>query len=573
MGWKDAPEVTSATPAWASAPEVTDAPPAAAASAPPAPPAATAPASAPAPAATAPAPASAPAPAPTAAASAPTAAAAKPFTQDELLAQAGSVWDSVSSATGNALRSMYNGALKYELGDVPADAQAVAPPPPAAPAAAPRPGGVTLAAATAPAAAAAASAASAPPAPAPAPAPAQAPGLINKPLFDYASAAKQDGKLNNAVYWTKDGRLLYNPTGTAGTGGNDILLGSPKTEAEVNKLVNKYQKDHPNAVMARYDSPPQPGSADYLNEEAENPDAVPEVKRSDTAGMKQEAKSVPAKVIPTASEFFDRVLADPFNRRENLNAAEAGNSRGSRAPDTQKVLDDYNAKKAAKKAKRIEENARIVDRVQKRNQPPEPPPAPAPEPPAPAASAPVANSTPVRERIAKSESGEASYDAMFGFSESGGDPRIAQNYGGRTLSELTIREVLDLSRDRSAENRAAAGRYQFMPATLAGAVQSAGLSLSDVFDKTNQDKLYAVVSKKNDAALRGFGLTVTDSLRRVAWVVGAGGVEKLVDKDNAQKNAAAVLNLSKKQADTNPLLRDNSAAEVLAYYGVRLPQD
>ena len=378
-----------------------------------------------------------------------------------------------------------------------------------------------------------------------------------------------------AVYWTKDGRLLYNPTGTAGVGGNDILLGTPKTEAEVNKLVNKYQKDHPNAVMARYDSPPQPGSADYLNEEAENPDAVPEVKRSDTAGMKQEAKSVPAKVIPTASEFFDRVLADPFNRRENLNAAEAGNSRGSRAPDTQKVLDDYNAKKAAKKAKRIEENARIVDRVQKRNQPPEPPPAPAPAPapeppPAPAASA---ASAPVRERIAKSESGEASYDAMFGFSESGGDPRIAQNYGGRTLSELTIREVLDLSRDRSAENRAAAGRYQFMPATLAGAVQSAGLSLSDVFDKTNQDKLYAVVSKKNDAALRGFGLTVTDSLRRVAWVVGAGGVEKLVDKDNAQKNAAAVLNLSKKQADTNPLLRDNSAAEVLAYYGVRLPQD
>ena len=310
-----------------------------------------------------------------------------------------------------------------------------------------------------------------------------------------------------------------------------------------------------------------------LNEEAENPEAVPEVKRSDTAGMKQEAKSVPAKVIPTASEFFDRVLADPFNRRENLNAAEAGNSRGSRAPDTQKVLDDYNAKKAAKKAKRIEENARIVDRVQKRNQPPEPPPAPAPAPEPPPAPAASAASAPVRERIAKSESGEASYDAMFGFSESGGDPRIAQNYGGRTLSELTIREVLDLSRDRSAENRAAAGRYQFMPATLAGAVQSAGLSLSDVFDKTNQDKLYAVVSKKNDAALRGFGLTVTDSLRRVAWVVGAGGVEKLVDKDNAQKNAAAVLNLSKKQADTNPLLRDNSAAEVLAYYGVRLPQD
>ena len=482
---------------------------------------------------------------------------------------------------------MYNGALKYELGDVPADAQAVAPAAAAAPAAAPRPGGVTLAAAAAPApapaAAAPAAAAAAPAAPAPAPAaaaaaaapaaaasaPAPAPGLINKPSFDYASAAKQDGKLNNAVYWTKDGRLLYNPTGTAGTGGNDILLGSPKTEAEVNKLVNKYQKDHPNAVMARYDSPPQPGSADYLNEEAENPDAVPEVKRSDTAGMKQEAKSVPAKVIPTASEFFDRVLADPFNRRENLNAAEAGNSRGSRALDTQKVLDDYNAKKAAKKAKRIEENARIVDRVQKRNQPPEPP---APAASAPAAPAPAA-SAPVRERIAKSESGEASYDAMFGFSESGGDPRIAQNYGGRTLSELTIREVLDLSRDRSAENRAAAGRYQFMPATLAGAVQSAGLSLSDVFDKANQDKLYAVVSKKNDAALRGFGLTVTDSLRRVAWVVGAGGVEKLVDKDNAQKNAAAVLNLSKKQADTNPLLRDNSAAEVLAYYGVRLPQD
>jgi hypothetical protein len=406
-------------------------------------------------------------------------------------------------------------------------------------------------------------------------APAAASGLINKPPFVYAGPDSPGYEFNDALYWAKgiSNRLIYNPTSTAGLGGKDLVLGTPKTEAEVNKLVNKYQKDHPDAVMFR---PYQlkPGSADYLKEEAENPDAVPEVKRSDTAGMKQEAKSVPAKVIPTASEFFDRVLADPLNRRKNLNAAEAGNSRGSRAPDTQKVLADYDAKKAAKRAKLIEENARIVDRVKKRNQPPEPPPpAPAPEPPAPAASAPVANSTPVRERIAKSESGEASYDAMFGFSESGGDPRIAQNYGGRTLSELTIREVLDLSRDRSAENRAAAGRYQFMPATLAGAVQSAGLSLSDVFDKTNQDKLYAVVSKKNDAALRGFGLTVTDSLRRVAWVVGTGGVEKLVDKDNAQKNAATVLNLSKKQADTNPLLRDNSAAEVLAYYGVRLPQD
>ena len=68
----------------------------------------------------------------------------------------------------------------------------------------------------------------------------------------------------------------------------------------------------------------------------------------------------------------------------------------------------------------------------------------------------------------------------------------------KPLSEYTIGEVKAFqNRPRDSKGQLwATGRYQIIPNTLTGAVERAGLSDSDLYDKKNQDKLGIALLKK-----------------------------------------------------------------------------
>ena len=116
----------------------------------------------------------------------------------------------------------------------------------------------------------------------------------------------------------------------------------------------------------------------------------------------------------------------------------------------------------------------------------------------------------VLDTIASVESGAAGYNAVnqggandgrsvLGFS---GDFRKMSQHGGRPLTDLTVREVLELQSGyddykrypnfeswSSAGKLHAVGRYQFIGNTLPGLVKRAGISLDSKFDPSTQDRL------------------------------------------------------------------------------------
>jgi|LakMenEpi03Aug12_release.lakeMendotaPanAssembly.Ray.scaffolds.fasta_scaffold06428_7 hypothetical protein len=136
-----------------------------------------------------------------------------------------------------------------------------------------------------------------------------------------------------------------------------------------------------------------------------------------------------------------------------------------------------------------------------------------------------------RNRVAGGEGGAAGYDAIYGFSQAGGDPRIKQQTG-KNLSELTIGEVLAIANERhkAGKNKGAVGRYGLLPSTLENNLKRAGLTKSDIFNAQNQDKLFKAVYDGMVEGLKGQGFkNITNDLIRLAWSVGPKGAKDLVE--------------------------------------------
>jgi len=158
-----------------------------------------------------------------------------------------------------------------------------------------------------------------------------------------------------------------------------------------------------------------------------------------------------------------------------------------------------------------------------------------------------------KDIIATTESGKAGYDAIFGYSNTGGDPAITKKYG-KSLSQLSIGQVLTESTPRMANNTGAVGRYQFLPSTLKGLLPLAGLKETDQFSPENQEKLYTAFKQQNSQALKNAGVQPNDVNLHLAHAVGAGNVPILLKPENQNKIAADVLNLSGADRKTNPQL-------------------
>jgi hypothetical protein len=136
-----------------------------------------------------------------------------------------------------------------------------------------------------------------------------------------------------------------------------------------------------------------------------------------------------------------------------------------------------------------------------------------------------------RSAVAGGEGGAAGYDAIYGFAQAGGDPRIKQQTG-KNLSELTIGEVLAIANERhkAGQNKGAVGRYGLLPSTLENNLKRAGLTKSDIFNAQNQDKLFKAVYDGMVEGLKGQGFkNITNDLIRLAWSVGPKGAKDLVE--------------------------------------------
>lgn len=174
----------------------------------------------------------------------------------------------------------------------------------------------------------------------------------------------------------------------------------------------------------------------------------------------------------------------------------------------------------------------------------------------PTAQQPTVNKTPaerLREVIGKGEGGKAGYDAIYGFPNAGGDKTIPSKFGGRNISQLTIGEVIKLSEERSKNNRGAVGKYQFLSSTLKGNLKDAGLSDKDVFSPEAQDKLFDVLTKKNEASLLKAGFVPSESRIHLAHSIGVGGALKVLRADPTQ-NLAQTLGFKGDALKTNPHL-------------------
>lgn len=83
--------------------------------------------------------------------------------------------------------------------------------------------------------------------------------------------------------------------------------------------------------------------------------------------------------------------------------------------------------------------------------------------------------------ISRPESG-GDYNAM-NRGQSGDSPGGSKKWIGKNLTDMTIGEVLELQKSKLW----ASGRYQFVPNTLPGVMNSAGLTTKDKFNSKNQD--------------------------------------------------------------------------------------
>jgi hypothetical protein len=141
----------------------------------------------------------------------------------------------------------------------------------------------------------------------------------------------------------------------------------------------------------------------------------------------------------------------------------------------------------------------------------------------------------VRERIGQSEGGATGYNATYGFGAGKQDEMIRLKFGKKygnnvQLTDLTIEDALTYARQRG-ENKGALGRYQFMPKTLEGLLDGAGLSKKDKFSAENQDKLYNVFSNRNASALHEAGFQATAENLHLSHFAGAKGAVRILKAD------------------------------------------
>jgi len=153
---------------------------------------------------------------------------------------------------------------------------------------------------------------------------------------------------------------------------------------------------------------------------------------------------------------------------------------------------------------------------------------------------------------ARKEGGPLGYDAMFGEYNIKKPPK----YNGKLVSELTIGEAIQFGKSRGA--RGALGRYGILPSTLEVNYQEAGLTKDDLFDPTNQDKIFQVFTNKNAQDLKKrLGREATASEMRIAHAVGVSGSMQLY-KAEGEGSSKTALDILLPQLDESVVGKDKA---------------
>lgn len=87
-------------------------------------------------------------------------------------------------------------------------------------------------------------------------------------------------------------------------------------------------------------------------------------------------------------------------------------------------------------------------------------------------------------------SGEGDYNSV-NRGRAGDSPGGASRYFGKDLTQMTVGEVMEL---QGSGQLFAAGKYQIIPQTMKGFVSSSGISMTDLFDSSTQEKFKKYVT-------------------------------------------------------------------------------
>jgi hypothetical protein len=114
--------------------------------------------------------------------------------------------------------------------------------------------------------------------------------------------------------------------------------------------------------------------------------------------------------------------------------------------------------------------------------------------------------------------------------------KTPEEFSGKKLTEMTLEEVKAFGeyRSQNGAGAGAVGKYQFMPSTLFGRINSKGVFVPGLvqqlkkpmslrFDQTLQDELQNALKSQDVATLKRLGVPITPGYEYMAHYIGAGG--------------------------------------------------
>jgi hypothetical protein len=114
--------------------------------------------------------------------------------------------------------------------------------------------------------------------------------------------------------------------------------------------------------------------------------------------------------------------------------------------------------------------------------------------------------------------------------------KTPEEFSGKKLTEMTLEEVKAFGeyRSQNGAGAGAVGKYQFMPSTLFGRINSKGVLVPGLvqqlkkpmslrFDQTLQDELQNALKSQDVATLKRLGVPITPGYEYMAHYIGAGG--------------------------------------------------
>jgi len=182
----------------------------------------------------------------------------------------------------------------------------------------------------------------------------------------------------------------------------------------------------------------------------------------------------------------------------------------------------------------------------------------------------------ISQAIGGAESG-GNYDITYGDSlDKKGNVVPSKKYVAppKKLTEMSLSEVREfgIKRSENGQGAGAVGKYQMMPTTLfgrvdskgkliPGLVQREGLSMDEKFTPEVQDRLNSRLREDDMATLKRLGVPQTPGYQYMAHYIGAGGAAAVYQNRDSDMTVAEVMATKKYAVGNNPELHKLKAKD------------